>query len=338
MTERIAVLKKFFVEEKQHLAFRSHIDYSHCHLAALGEMKNHRAVATLLTMVLQEEKPRVFPFERIPFLRSVENIPMHALEPLFEGHRRHEQGVLNNICVDYTYLLDRGFDCAERELTEQIEQYRMCGNVERADYLQSACMVLRAILDLCDRYREEAKAVGNREVYEILGIVPRNAPTSFAQALVFFRILHFAMWASGSNHNTVGRFDLFMKPYFEKDLATGVLTEESALEWIEEFFLTFNRDTDLYFGVQRGDNGQSLVLGGVDSEGKQVFSQLSELCLTASAELGVIDPKINLRVDRNTPDRVYELGTVLTKKGLGFPQYSNDDVIIPEMLRWGYAL
>lgn len=28
------------------------------------------------------------------------------------------------------------------------------------------------------------------------------------------------------------------------------------------FFLSFNKDSDLYVGQQQGDNGQSLVLGG----------------------------------------------------------------------------
>ena len=43
----------------------------------------------------------------------------------------------------------------------------------------------------------------------------------------------------------------------------------------------------------------------------------------------MIDPKINLRVSRDTPLSTYLLGTRLTRRGLGFPQYENDDVVIP---------
>lgn len=49
------------------------------------------------------------------------------------------------------------------------------------------------------------------------------------------------------------------------------------------------------------------------------------------------DPKINLRVNKNTPVSRYERCTRLTRQGLGFPQYSNDDVVIPALERWGYA-
>ena len=50
----------------------------------------------------------------------------------------------------------------------------------------------------------------------------------------------------------------------------------------------------------------------------------------------VIDPKINLRVHEKTPLGTYILGTQLTKQGLGFPQYSNDDVVIPGLMELGY--
>ena len=43
-------------------------------------------------------------------------------------------------------------------------------------------------------------------------------------------------------------------------------------------------------------------------------------------------------MDKNTPIELYDLGTQLTKQGLGFPQYANDDVVIPALVSMGYAL
>jgi len=45
-----------------------------------------------------------------------------------------------------------------------------------------------------------------------------------------------------------------------------------------------------------------------------------------------------LRVDKDTPMELYRLGTELTKEGLGFPQYTNDDVAIRALTDWGYAI
>ena len=50
----------------------------------------------------------------------------------------------------------------------------------------------------------------------------------------------------------------------------------------------------------------------------------------------MIDPKINLRVSKNTPLHVFVAATALTREGLGFPQYSNDDVVIPALKKIGY--
>ena len=151
-----------------------------------------------------------------------------------------------------------------------------------------------------------------------------------------FRILHYALWLEGDYHNTVGRFDQYIYPYFKRDMDAGVYTKETALDLLEDFFLSFNKDSDLYVGVQQGDNGQSMVLGGRREDGSEGFNELSELCLLASRDLKLIDPKINLRVSKATPLEIYEKGTELTKVGLGFPQYSNDDVVIEGLQKLGY--
>jgi formate C-acetyltransferase len=151
------------------------------------------------------------------------------------------------------------------------------------------------------------------------------------------RIVHFALWESDCYHNTLGRFDQYIYPYYKNDIESGKLSQEEAYELIMEFFLACNKDSDLYVGMQQGDNGQSLVLGGRDAKGNCLFNEVSQMCLKASYELNLIDPKINLRCDANTPLEVYKLGAELTKRGLGFPQYDNDDVVIPGLMKLGYS-
>ena len=58
--------------------------------------------------------------------------------------------------------------------------------------------------------------------------------------------------------------------------------------------------------------------------------------LQASLELKLIDPKINLRVDSDTPFERLVKASELTREGIGFPQYLNDEIIVPALLNWGY--
>lgn len=270
------------------------------------------------------EEPVFLPNEKICFLRTVKQIPDCFTEDEWKQIRErcyiHELGYMSNLSPDYESAIKDGL-LAKREKADEYGK-----------------RIIDAILELTERYRKQALAEGKEELAAILKRVPAYGATSFYEALQSFRIIHFALWLEGNYHNTTGRFDKYMYPYLKADMEKGLYTRESALEMVEDFFLSFNKDSDLYPGVQQGDNGQSMVLGGMDENGVEVFNLLSELCLEASRNLLLIDPKINLRVNKNTPTRIYELGTELTKAGLGFPQYSNDDVVVEGLVKLGYDL
>ena len=343
MTDRIAKLRRLFIEDRVQKKTREKPEDPFIlaeEFSRRGTKPVQRA-ARRLCYVLNMEKPVIFDDERIVFTRTVTQIPElfteTEMEQLKQEHWIHEKGDVCNINVDYTMLLRCGLTAKKQELQSLRDQFESEFRQDRADYVSAQIEILDAIQDLANRYRKYAAEQGNEPVANTLARVPAMAPESFLEALQMFRILHFAMWCGRNYHNTVGRFDQYMYPYLKKDMEEGRLTEDEALELIEEFFLTFNRDSDLYPGMQQGDNGQSLVLGGRDPEGTDSFNLLSKLCLKASLELRVIDPKINLRVHKKTPMEQYILGTQLTKIGLGFPQYSNDDVVIPGLEKLGYS-
>ncbi|MBE6606637.1 MAG: pyruvate formate-lyase [Ruminococcaceae bacterium] len=272
--------------------------------------------------LMKLQTPHILPEEKIVFVRTTTCIPDCFTEDewaeIKKDHYIHELGYISNLNVNFEKVIKNGLIAFK-------------GANEYAD------KAIDLILDLADRYKAEAIRVGRNDIAETLEKAPRYGAKNFREALQLFRIIHFSMWLEGNYHNTVGRFDKYMYPYFKADLERGVYTYESALELIEDFFLSFNKDSDMYVGVQQGDNGQSMVLGGVDENGKDVFSELSKMCLEASRNLKLIDPKINLRVTKDTPDEIFELGTELTKAGLGFPQYENDDVAIPALEKLGYS-
>lgn len=342
MNQRINEMKNFFIVEKAHHKFRQKA----CDPYEMAASFKARNVSALLRAkerilyVLNNERPVVFKDEKIAFMRTVPVLPelftKDEIEELKKTHWLHEQGEVCNINVDYTMLLKTGFDAKRKEVLELADKFKNNNEVDKAEYLLIVESILSAVQDLANRYREEAIKVGNTTVADTLSRIPAKAPSNFIEALQMFRIIHYTMWAGHNYHNTIGRFDQYMYPYFKKDLDNGVYDEDSIFELLEEFFLTFNRDSDLYTGMQQGDNGQSMVLGGLNQDGSDSYNLLSEMCLKASLELKLIDPKINLRVNSNTPLSTYILGSQLTKQGLGFPQYSNDDVVIPCLLKWGY--
>ena len=331
MTERIQRLREYILNKRHHALRRDVvIDPSPYRKA---ELRDFERTALRLETFLSSEQPVLLPEERIVFTRTLSALPMIFSDDEWAGikssHYIHELGNVCNLSPDYGKLIREG-------LSAQLEKIDRIENAENRAYLEAMRRSILAVLSLTARYAVYARTQGREDVAEVLDRVPARGARTFREALQSLRILHFSMWCEGDYHNTLGRFDQYMRPYFECDLKEGRLTEDEAFELLEEFFLACNRDSDLYPGMQQGDNGQSMVLGGYLEKGVDGYNKLSELCIRASAELHVIDPKINLRVHSQTPLEIYELGTQLTRLGLGFPQYENDDVAIPALMKLGY--
>ncbi len=311
-----------FVLNKEHHAFRCDYTEDLAKLYSEKGMTPEERMADRFERLLKAQVPHILPEEKICFVRTTRNIPDCFTEAewaeIKKNHFIHELGYYSNLCPDWDMAISKGL----LAIRENADEYG-----KRA---------IDNIIDLADRYKDEAKRVGRDDIVATLERVPRYGATNFREALQLFRILHFSLWLEGNYHNIVGRFDKYMYPYFKADMDKGVYTSETALELIEDFFISFNKDSDLYVGVQQGDNGQAMMLGGVDADGTDRFTELSKLCLIASRNLKMIDPKINLRVSKKTPIEQYELGTELTRAGLGFPQYSNDDVVIDALIKHGY--
>ncbi|MBR2989049.1 MAG: pyruvate formate-lyase [Clostridia bacterium] len=250
-----------------------------------------------------------------------------------DNHRAGARSKFGNITISYESLLTLGLDGIKAQVVEKLAT----SGTGEGKILYESIIADYEILDgIIAQYREASKTICPT-LYNALQTVPKKPATDYYSALVSIRFVHYAMRLARYTHLTLGRFDQYAKPYYDISKKAG-MSDEQLLELTELFFIAMNFDTDIYFGVQTGDNGQSMVLGGCDRKGNDAFNELSETCLMASEELCLIDPKINIRVNKNTSLSLYERGTRLTKQGLGFPQYLNDDISIPALVNWGYDL
>ena len=314
MTEQVQRLKDFILD-RSYRAQRSNEPI----VVTVSDEMTYADSLNIMRTALSHEVPVLYPDDVFGFHTHLSHRPT-----LMQNGEELDWGVMtNNVTPAYELLLDRGFDDVLAELA-----------THEGDFYRAAEEVLTMSLGYCDAYREAAKAAGVTALAAALERVPRKAPTSFYEACVFHKLLLFFL-RQLSYHITLGRFDQYMYRYYQMDAQRGVSREE-LLQTLELYFLSINIDTDTLHGAQQGDNGLSMVLGGFDADGNDQFNALSALCMDASLELEVIDPKINLRVGKRTPDERYAYGTKLTKKGLGFPQYCNDDVIVPALIKLGY--
>jgi len=296
--------------------------------------------ARLTRRMCEAERPVIWDDERIVFTRTIPGVPPIFSDPelatLTRDFTLHELGPISNICADWGKVLSDGL-LTRRQIAQTTRQ-RLSADPKAVDFLESAIETIDAVLGLAERYAQTAHETGREDQAQILKRVPAKPPHTFHEALQSLRFLHAVVWMSGHYHVGLGRFDQYMLPYLQADLDSGRLDIDTAEELLADFFISLNKDSDLYPGVQQGDNGQTLTLGGVTSWGDDATNELTWMVLRVARDLSMIDPKINLRISSQTNFDLLELASELTRKGLGFPQYSNDDVVIPALTAHGYEL
>ncbi len=324
-----------FIESRKHREYRRDLTQEEINeiLPQIynKELSYMKRATMALKLFLEYETPVILEDTKIHGLRTLKGFPeIYApgeMDEIKKSHYVHEKGKVTNVVWDIDAVLKEGLEGRRSRLIR--------GRKADSEFVECVNETIDFTEAFCDRYAYALKASEKAEAGEMISRVIRNGAKTMLEAFQLFRLLHFTLWGTSCYHNTVGRFDQWLYPYYLSDKKKG-MTDDEALELIEDFFLSFNRDSDLYYSLAWGDNGQSLVLGGMLPDGSNGVNELTYLALTASKELRQIDPKINLRVDKNTPIELYEAATELTKIGLGFPQYSNDDVVIPCLEYWGY--
>jgi pyruvate-formate lyase len=243
--------------------------------------------ARLTRRMCEAERPVIWADEQIVFTRTIPEVPPIFSDPelatLTRDFTLHELGPISNICANWGDVLADGL-LARRQIAQAARQ-RLSADPESVEFLECTIDTIDAVLGLAERYAQVVREAGREELAQILTQVPANPPRTFHEALQSLRLLHAVVWMSGHYHVGLGRFDQYMLPYLQTDLDTGRLDIPAAEELLADFFISLNKDSDLYPGVQQGDNGQTLTLGGVTPTGEDGTNQLTWMVLRVARDL-----------------------------------------------------
>ena len=251
MTDRIkSLLERTF--DKEQRQFRRDVDWKPLLDSFIaGNVDDETRARRGLEEMLRAEDPAFLKGERLAFLRTVRQIPDLHSEAEMDARRASgtafgEKGVIFNITADFAPTIRDGLDARLDEMTARLAEAKREGDVEGAGFLENAILSVQAVKDMAERYRQAALVRASEEgaqasdfslIAETLAQVPTKGARTLHEALQALRILHYAMWCEGEYHCGLGRIDQYLLPYYEADLAAGRLTEDTALEELEEFFI-----------------------------------------------------------------------------------------------------
>jgi formate C-acetyltransferase len=204
----------------------------------------------------------------------------------------------------------------------------------------------KKLLELAQSERSSTKRLELQQLAALCRRVPANAPTSFHEALQYYWFVHVGVITELNPWDSFnpGRLDQHLYPLYLKDLEAGTLTEKSARELLQAFWIKFNNHpAPPKIGVTAAESSTYtdfclINLGGVTMSGSDAVNELSYLILDVIEEMRLLQPSSMVQLSKLNPERFLKRALNIIKTGFGQPSIFNTDAIVQELVRQGKAI
>jgi len=254
------------------------------------------------------------------------------------------QGGFGNVLPDYEVLLREGLQGRIDKAQSAMEELDPTepGVAKKRWFLKAVTETNRAVIDFANRFAgklarmaEEENNPERKNELETMahncGRVPEKPAETFWEALQSVWFIHLAIQIESNGHAiSLGRFDQYLYPFYKKDLETGRLTRDEALELVETFFVKANEVNKLrpwsgakfFPGYHMAEN---LAIGGQTENGEDAVNELTQVILDATENMGLPKPSVSLKWFEGTPDDFMERALeVVQEHSGGMPAFYND--------------
>jgi formate C-acetyltransferase len=228
---------------------------------------------------------------------------------------------------------------------------------DKAEQLQAMDISCDAAIIFANRYAELADRLAAKEeepgrraeleqIGEICRRVPAKKPGTFHEALQMYWFVHLGIITelNGWDAMTPGHLDQHLLPFYENDLASGLLDREKAKDLVSCLWIKINNHTaPPKVGVTAKESGTyndftQINLGGLNTAGGDASNEVSYLCLEVSDELHLLQPQPSVHISNRTPERFLKAATRVIRKGYGYPSVFNTDAVVMEQVRVGKTI
>ena len=270
------------------------------------------------------------------------------------------EGKLNagdaHLAVNYARVLSDGLAGYE-------ERVRACraaldltdpASIDKNVFYKAVLVVIAAVRRFAGRYaalaremaeaeKDEARAAELRQIAETCDRVPYEPARSFREAVQSVWFIQLILQIESNGHSlSYGRFDQYMFPYYQADIASGAITRDEALElltclWIKTLSVNKVRSQAHTFSSAGSPMYQNVTIGGQTTDKKDAVNDLSFLVLQSVAQTRLTQPNLTVRYHAGLNKEFYDECIEVMKLGFGMPALNNDEVIIPSFINWGVA-
>ncbi len=246
-----------------------------------------------------------------------------------------------HLTIDYQTVLEKGIEGIKNEVI----RYKQKATPEKQSFYFAMERGLNAYALLAERFSKKAEtaAVSAQgadkermlELAEALKNVPLKPAKTFTEAIVAITFLYYAVPAlDGGNVSVLGHVDRLLGKYLDADLLNKSITLEKAFDYIWRFLYI----PDSRFGKNHMGTNCTVTLGGCDQNGHAVYNKVTHLIIKAYMQLRCMDPKLNIRIAKNSPKELIDLAAEAISQGNNNVCIFNDEVILSANQKAGKAL
>jgi formate C-acetyltransferase len=222
------------------------------------------------------------------------------------------------------------------------------------DFYKAALITIKATQKFILRYADLARDMAEKEqdknrkeelltIARISKMVSTEKPVEFYDALQLFWYVNLALqFESNASSISPGRFDQYMYKFYKKSLDEcedkEFLKELLRALWLKmnDVVLLRSEDSAKYFAGF--PTGYTIILGGVDKNGRDATNELSYVILDTYGDIKLPQPNLGVRIHEKAPIEFLNKTAETIRLGTGIPQVFNDEVIIPGYLNRGVSL
>ena len=242
-----------------------------------------------------------------------------------------------NLTPAYDFILKAGVE----DFAYKSEEIGQAATSRQKKFCQDYNQVLQEMGKLADRIvlsLEEQKPVNWAQKADWFRNLRNGLPRTFEEAIQRMLFVNQLFWQTDHRLTGLGAWDDLLYPYYKADMEAGRLDKNGAKAILDDLVAVLHEYYTYKSNVLMGDTGQIFVLGKSDSQGRYICNDLTYLIIQAVKDSGYPDPKVLLRINKDTPEELLKISLDCIRTGIGSPLFANDEVIIPCLRDFGVPL
>jgi len=243
----------------------------------------------------------------------------------------------DHVVPDWKSIMELGF-VGIRERARDYRKFHIENKTmtkEKEAFFDGIEIQYSAIIDLIDRMYNTVCGLSFEKAPKIATCLKHlhdGKPTSFYDALQLI-YLYFIISESVDSYQvrSLGNgLDNTLYDFYKRDLESGKYTKEDIREYLSYFLMQWSAIGNYW--------GQPFYMGGTDLNGNTRYNELSYEILDVYDKLEIYNPKIQLKINRNTPCKILNKALDMVRRKNASIVFCCEPAMIKAVMGYGATL